>query len=80
MENVIPIKMVEIPSSCRTFQYGEEPELIHIIKTGFVDKYMIAHEDAYEFMLGKVEFATKQEIMDRFRIDRDQNHKLGGKS
>ena len=80
MENEIVVKMKEISSNCRTFQYGDEPELIHILKTGFKDKYMIVHEDAYEFMLGKVEFATKQEIMDRFRIDLDQNHKLGDKS
>lgn len=67
MENVIGIK--EITSNCRTFQLGDDPELIHIIKTGFKDKYMIVHEDAYEFMLGKVEFATQQEILDRFKID-----------
>ena len=69
MENTIPVKMKEFPLSCRSFQFGDDPELIHIIKTGFKDRYMIVHEDAYEFMLGKVEFATQQEIMDRFEID-----------
>ena len=69
MENIIDLKMVEIASNCRTFQFGEDPELIHIIKTGFEDRYMIIHEDAYEFMLGKVEFATQQEVLERFKID-----------
>jgi hypothetical protein len=68
--------MKEIKSNCRTFQYTtkingiieNEPELIHVIKTGFKDKYMVVYEDAYELDLGEVEFGTKKEIESKFNI------------
>ena len=50
------------------FQWGNDPELIHIIKTGFADRYMIVWEDAYELSLGNVEFLSKNEIEQRFKI------------
>lgn len=60
------------PAKIRTFQLGDEPELVHIIKTGFDEErnvgYMIIHEDAYETVLGIVEFGSKQEIEKRFGI------------
>ena len=59
----------EIKSQCRTFQFGEDPELIHVIKTGFKNRYMIVHEDAYEFLLGKVEFKTREEIKKIYDIE-----------
>jgi hypothetical protein len=59
----------EIKSQCRTFQFGEDPELIHVIKTGFKNRYMVVHEDAYEFLLGKVEFRTREEIKKVYGID-----------
>ena len=59
---------IEIKSVVKTFQLKDEPELIHIIKTGFVDKYMIVYEDAYELMLGNVEFASRENIEKRFKI------------
>jgi len=62
------IKLHEIKSHCQTFSYGNEPELIHIIKTGFKNKYMIVWEDAYELVLGEVEFGSKEEIEQRFDI------------
>ena len=58
----------EIPSTTQCFQLGEEPELIHIIKTGFRDMYMVVHEDAYEYSIGKVEFGTKEQIEVKFKI------------
>ena len=61
--------MKEIKSPCRTFQFGEDPELIHVIKTGFKNRYMVVHEDAYEFLLGKVEFRTREEIKKVYGID-----------
>jgi hypothetical protein len=52
----------------RRFQWGNEPEIIHIIKTGFPDKYMIIWEDAFELHLGNVGFFSKSEIENRFKI------------
>ena len=59
---------VEIKSQCRTFHLQDEPELIHVIKTGFKDKYMVVYEDAFEVELGKVIFGTKVEIESKFNI------------
>lgn len=50
------------------FQWGTEPEVIHIIKTGFEDQYMIIWEDAYQLQLGNVDFLSKSEIEERFKI------------
>jgi hypothetical protein len=58
----------EIKSTARCFQLADEPELIHIIKTGFHDMYMIVHEDAYQFSLGKIEIGTAKEIEIRYKI------------
>jgi len=58
----------EIPSTTQRFQLEDEPELIHEIKTGFEDNYMIVHEDAYQYWLGKVEFMTKREIEVKYKI------------
>jgi hypothetical protein len=59
----------ELQSSARCFQLDGEPELIHIVKTGFSDMYMVIHEDAYQLMLGKVEFGTKLQIEEKFKIE-----------
>jgi hypothetical protein len=58
----------EIPSTTQCFQLGDDPELIHVIKTGFQDMYMVVHEDAYEFSLGKVEIGTKRDVEIRYKI------------
>ena len=64
-----PLKWKEIkPAKTRTFQLGDEPELIHIIKTGFYNRYIVAYEDAYELVLGKTEIYTKEEIESKFKI------------
>ena len=52
-----------------SYQWAEEPEMIHIIRTGFHDRYLIVWEDVYELMLGKTEVLTKKEIKDKFNID-----------
>lgn len=51
-----------------TFQLDDEPELIHVIKTGFKDTYMIVHEDAFEISLGRVDFHTKDEVETKYGI------------
>ena len=51
------------------FQWGEEPEMIHIIQTGFRDRYLVVWEDAYEMLLGKTEILTAEEIKNKFNIE-----------
>ena len=68
----------QISATVKTFQntvngVDEPVELIHVIKTGFVNKYIVAFEDAYEqFNQGKVEFHTKQSLLEKFNIDIDE--------
>jgi hypothetical protein len=61
-------KWVEIKSSVRCFQLADEPELIHVIKTGFRDHYMVVHEDAYEVCIGKVEFHNSVTLKEKYGI------------
>ena len=64
----------EILNNCRTFQLDDEPELIHIIKTGFHEShmaYMVVHGDAYELTVGKTDLMSPEKIKDTFNIDID---------
>ncbi len=61
-------KWIEISNDVKTFRLGDAPELIHVIKTGFKDKYMVVWEDAYELNIGKVTFGTKVEIEEKYGI------------
>lgn len=62
-------RWIETPSTVKTFRLGEEPELIHVIKTGFNDKYMVVYEDAYELACGEVAFVNAKELLERYGID-----------
>lgn len=63
-------KFKEIKSpQIKSFQWGDEPEVIHIIKTGFEDKYILVWEDAYEAMLGKTEILTRKQIKEKFNVE-----------
>ena len=62
------LKWVESGNVTKTFRLEDEPELIHVIKTGFKDKYMVVYEDAYGLNIGKVTYGTKAEIEGRFGI------------
>jgi hypothetical protein len=64
-------KWIEIKSTVRCFQLGGEPELIHIIKTGFKDQYLVVHEDAYEQQLGQIDFETIKSINSKYNITLD---------
>ena len=64
-----PLKWRQIPSKSLSFQLSEEPELIHVIKTGFEDRFMVIWEDSYELMLGKVDILSQKQIEERFEID-----------
>jgi hypothetical protein len=57
------------PAEIRTFQLGDDPELIHIIKTRFRDRYIVTAEDAYEIVLGTTEILTKNEIKHKYDIE-----------
>lgn len=57
------------PAEYRRFQLGNEPEVLHIIKTGFRDKYIVTWEDAFEQMLGDIKILTKGEIKEKFDIE-----------
>lgn len=59
----------QIKSNTKTFQFGQEPELIHIIKTGHQNQYIIAYEDAYEYTTGVCELLTSEEVLQKFGID-----------
>lgn len=59
----------QIKSNTKTFQLGDEPELIHIIKTGHEDQYIIAYEDAYEYLNGKCELLNSEEVFKKFGIN-----------
>lgn len=65
------LKWVERKSDSRTFELEGEPELIHVIKTGFIDKYMVVYEDAYQLNIGDVIYGTKAEIENKFNISLD---------
>jgi len=58
-----------IDCNIESFKLGGVPELIHVIQTGFNNKYIVVYEDAYEINLGKVIFGTKEEIEKKFNIN-----------
>ena len=59
-----------LPSKNRTesFYLQEEPEMMHVIKTGFKDRYMVVYEDAYDQHTGQVITGTKAEIEEMYSI------------
>tara|TARA_R110000824_G_scaffold33981_4_gene108503 strand:+ start:2780 stop:3019 length:240 start_codon:yes stop_codon:yes gene_type:complete len=63
------IGWTEIPcENVRRYQFGDYPEIIYIVKTGFKNKYMILHEDAYQLHIGKTSIMTKEEIEKTYNI------------
>lgn len=60
----------EIEPRTRTFRLGDEPELIHIIKTGYFDTYMIVYESGYE-MIGDLKIMSKEQILAEYNIEID---------
>lgn len=56
------------PRELRTFQL-EEDQLIHIIKTGFEDEYIVVYEDAYNFHMENSYIGSKKEIEFKFNIN-----------
>ncbi len=62
----------QIKSNPKTFQFGDEPELIHIIKSGYENLYIIVYDDAYQYFTGRTELCTKKDIKNKFSIDMDE--------
>ena len=56
-------------TNVRMFQFGDYPEMIYIIKTGFKDKYLVVREDAYELNLGDTKIMTKAKIERIYGVD-----------
>ena len=52
----------------RKFQYGDFPEIIYVIKTGFDGMYLVANEDAYEHHMGKTTLMTKSKVEKTYNI------------
>jgi hypothetical protein len=63
----------EIKSTTKTFQFGDEPELIHITRTGHENHYIVSYEDAYQYLNGNCELLTSQEIKHKFDINIKEN-------
>jgi hypothetical protein len=55
-------------SQVRSFQWDNDPELIHIIKHGFNNTYLIIDEDGYSGG-GNVTWETKESIKEKYNID-----------
>ena len=61
-------------STVKSFHYEDEPEIIHIVKTGFKDLYIVVYEDAFEqFIFGKNDYLTKQQVEEKFKISLDEH-------
>jgi len=58
-------------TNIKKFQFGEFPEIIYVIKTGFKNRYIVVQEDAYELHLGKSKLMTKE------KVEKVYNIKLG---
>ena len=52
----------------RKFRYGDFPEVIYVIKTGFKNEYIVVNEDAYHLHLGKTSLMTKAKVERTYKI------------
>jgi len=53
----------------KCFQYGDDPELIYIVKTGFKNKYMVLYEDAQELNIGHTKILSRENIKELYNIE-----------
>lgn len=58
----------EYESKVQSFHFDNEPELIHIIKSGTPNSYILVYEDGYQLQTGNTEILTKEMIEERFNI------------
>jgi NTP pyrophosphatase (non-canonical NTP hydrolase) len=69
LKNYYAFHKTKKPVPMTTYQLGEEPEVVHVIKTGFEDMYLMAWEDAYQHTLGKTEFLSSSELKEKYQIN-----------
>jgi len=56
-------------NNCRTFRLGEESELLHIIKMGFKNKYLVVREYGYDYTQGQITVLTAEKVKLIFGIE-----------
>lgn len=56
-------------NNVKCFQYGDDPELIYIVKTGFKNKYMVLYEDAYQLNIGHTKILSREDIKEQYNIE-----------
>jgi hypothetical protein len=52
----------------RSFQQEGEPIVVHIIKTGYADTYIVTIEDGYDMAYFDSKIRSKQDIINNFGI------------
>ncbi len=50
------------------FTHADNQEVIHVIKTGFEDVYIVVHEDCHEITIGNTYVGSKEEIETKYKI------------
>jgi len=50
------------------FAHKNQQEVIHVIKTGFEDTYIVVHEDCHEMEIGKTFVGSKKEVEYEYNI------------
>ncbi len=55
-------------NNVQRFQFGDFPEIIYVIKTGFKNKYIVVNEDAYELQIGETKLMTKDKVEKMYNI------------
>lgn len=66
-----PENWYQFNSKVQSFQYEDEPEVIHIIKMGSTElpnKYIVVYDDPYQIATADSEILTKDEIESKFNI------------
>ena len=61
--------MKEIETISQSFLNDGGDGVLHIIKTGFNDRYIAISEDAYEMELGSIRIGTKEEMKKWFSVN-----------
>jgi len=56
-------------SEIRSFLHADEDLVIHIIKTGFNDTYIVVYEDAYEQQIGDTKVLDAAQVKEEYDIE-----------
>jgi len=64
------MNLILIKSEHHVFYVDGNPEVFHIIKTGFEDQYFVVQENAFQDQdHGKLEILTAKELKDKYSIE-----------